>query len=60
MLAYQDMFANYYKLQPAYTQLLTTVIFFPWVTKFIYGIVSDTFPIFGSRKKSWLFIMGLI
>jgi hypothetical protein len=60
MLAYQDLFKNYYKLQPTHTQLLTTVIFFPWITKFFYGIVADSVPIFGSRKKSWLVIMGLI
>jgi len=60
MLAYQDLFKNYYKLQPTHTQLLTTVIFFPWITKFFYGIVADSIPIFGSRKKSWLIIMGLI
>ena len=32
----------------------------PWTTKLIYGIVSDTIPIFGSRKKAWLIIMGLV
>ena len=36
------------------------MIFWPWVTKFFYGIISDTVPIFGSRKKSWLIIMGLL
>jgi MFS family permease len=32
----------------------------PWTPKIIYGIMSDTFPIFGSRKKSYLIIMGLL
>lgn len=58
MLAYQDLFKNYYNLQPTHTQVLTTVIFWPWVTKFCYGIIADSIPIFGSRKKSWLVIMG--
>jgi hypothetical protein len=47
-------------LEPDTTQLLTTIIFLPWVTKFLYGIIADTVPIFGSRKKSWLVIMGLL
>lgn len=32
----------------------------PWTPKIIYGILSDTFPLFGSRKKSYLIIMGLL
>ena len=32
----------------------------PWVLKLFYGIVADTVPIFGSRKKSWLVMMGLL
>jgi hypothetical protein len=47
-------------LEPDTTQLLTTIIFLPWVTKFLYGIIADTVPIFGSRKKAWLVIMGLL
>lgn len=30
------------------------------MTKFFYGVVADQVPIMGSRKKSWLIIMGLI
>ena len=60
MLSYQDLFKNFYKLEPTHTQLLSTLIFVPWVLKLLYGIVADTVPIFGSRKKSWLVIMGLL
>lgn len=28
--------------------------------KLLFGIIADTVPIFGSRKKSWLVIMGLL
>lgn len=34
-----------------------------WMPKqfaIIYGAFADTVPIFGSRKKSWLIIMGLL
>lgn len=30
------------------------------MTKFFYGVIADQVPIMGSRKKSWLVIMGLI
>ena len=59
-LSYQEMYKNYYGLSPSHTQLLTTIVFFPWVLKFFYGILSDGLPIFGSRKKSWIIIMGLL
>ena len=31
-----------------------------WTPKLFYGIVSDTFPIFGTRKKSYLALMGML
>ena len=36
------------------------MIFIPYGIKFVFGIISDTVPIFGSRKKSWLIIWNLI
>ena len=33
---------------------------FPWTPKICYGLITDTFPIFGSRKRSYLIIMGLV
>jgi len=60
LLAKQDLFKNYYKLQPTEAQLLTTLIWMPWITKFLYGIIADQCPILGSRKKAWLIIMGLL
>lgn len=54
------MYKNDYGLSPTHTQLLTTIIFFPWVLKFFYGIISDSIPICGSRKRSWLIVMGLM
>jgi hypothetical protein len=32
----------------------------PWLFKIIFGIISDTVPVCGSRKKSWLIIMGCL
>ena len=30
----------------------------PWTPKLLYGVITDTFPICGSRKKSYLVLMG--
>ena len=32
----------------------------PWTPKLFYGIITDSFPIFGSRKKSYIIIMSLL
>ncbi len=31
-----------------------------WTPKLFYGIISDTFPICGTRKKSYIMLMGLL
>ena len=32
----------------------------PWTPKLFYGIITDSFPICGSRKKSYIIIMSLL
>ena len=32
----------------------------PWSPKILYGFFTDTFPIFGSRKRSYLILMGAL
>jgi len=59
-LAFLNMFKNEFKLEPAYTQLMMGVMTLPWTPKLFYGIISDTFPICKSRKRSYLILMGLI
>ena len=39
------------------TQLLA-VLTIPWIIKPLYGLVSDFFPLFGYRRKSYLFLMN--
>lgn len=39
------------------TQLLA-VLTIPWVIKPLYGLVSDFIPLFGYRRKSYLFLMN--
>ena len=36
------------------------MIWVPWMLKFLYGIVADSVPLFGSRKKGWILLWGCI
>jgi hypothetical protein len=59
-LATQKVFKDTYGLEPGYTQYLTGIIMLPWSIKIIYGFLSDNVPIFGSRRRSYLYIGALI
>ena len=39
---------------------LTSFAAFPWVVKPLYGFLSDTVPIFGYRRRSYLVICGAL
>ena len=59
-LAFLDMYRTQYALEPTETQGFTAAMTLSWTPKIFYGIISDTFPIFGTRKKSYLCLMGLL
>jgi MFS family permease len=37
-----------------------SIIHIPWSFKIVYGLISDNVPLFGTRRKSYLVIMGII
>ena len=37
-----------------------SLISLPWSLKILYGLISDNIPICGTRRKSWLIIMGVV
>ena len=41
-------------------QIYISIIHIPWSFKILYGLISDNVPICGTRRKSWLIIMGII
>lgn len=47
-------------LEPAQLTSYVAIIWLPWGVKFVYGVIADSIPILGSRKKSWLVLMGFI
>lgn len=59
-LAVLDIFKNQFELTPAKTQSYMSIIGLAWTPKLLYGIFTDTFPICGSRKKSYLVVCGLM
>ncbi|GFP86530.1 folate-biopterin transporter 1 chloroplastic [Phtheirospermum japonicum] len=47
-------------LDPAETAVISGVSALPWLVKPLYGFISDSFPLFGYRRRSYLVISGLL
>jgi MFS family permease len=37
-----------------------SIVHIPWSFKIVYGLISDNLPLFGTRRKSYLVIMGIV
>lgn len=48
------------QLGPAEMSALTGIFALPWTIKPLYGFLSDGFPLFGYRRRSYLILAGLI
>ncbi|SCM21459.1 folate transporter 1, putative [Plasmodium chabaudi adami] len=48
------IFKDTYHLHPASLNILISIIKIPWAIKLLWGIISDTYPIFGYRRKYYL------
>jgi folate/biopterin transporter len=48
------------KLLPAQSEALRATAAMPWIIKPIYGMLSDSVPIWGTRRKSYLLIFSSI
>jgi hypothetical protein len=47
-------------LDPAQAGVLMGIGIIPWMIKPIYGFISDSIPLFGYRRRSYLFVCGLL
>lgn len=47
-------------LDPAETAVISGFSAFPWLVKPLYGFISDTIPLFGYRRRSYLVLSGLL
>jgi hypothetical protein len=59
-LALSYLYKDDLQLQPSDVSRINSLAFIPWIIKPIYGFISDSFPIFGYRRKPYLFISGSI
>ncbi|KAJ7958482.1 Folate-biopterin transporter like [Quillaja saponaria] len=48
------------KVQPSVVQIYTGLYFIPWVMKPIWGILTDTFPVKGYRRRPYFVLAGVI
>lgn len=60
VLAVKDYFKAYLKLDPGEQQAMLSIVHLPWSFKILYGLISDNVPILGTRRKSYLVVMGII
>ncbi|KAL1543261.1 folate-biopterin transporter 1, chloroplastic-like [Salvia divinorum] len=47
-------------LDPAETAIISGVSSLPWLVKPLYGFISDSVPLFGYRRRSYLVLSGLL
>ena len=48
------------QVQPAEAAMLLGFTAVPWMIKPLYGFLSDSFPLFGYRRRSYLVLCGLV
>jgi len=59
-LAQTYMLKDELGLGPAQASALGGLLILPWTLKPLYGFLSDGFPLFGSKRRSYLVLCGLI
>lgn len=47
-------------LAPAEASLLLSLTYWPWTLKPLWGFIADSLPIFGSRRRAYLVLAGLV
>jgi folate/biopterin transporter len=58
-LAMNYLYKDDLKLLPHQVSRINSIATIPWIIKPVYGFISDSFPIYGYRRKPYLFIFGL-
>lgn len=53
------MFKDDFHLSPARLGFYTGIISIPWIIKPFWGLMADSYPIFGSKRKAYLFLFGI-
>lgn len=58
-LALSYLYKDDLKIEPSTVSKINSFVFIPWILKPIYGLITDSFPIYGYRRKPYLFFFGL-
>ncbi|KAI8471551.1 MAG: BT1 family-domain-containing protein [Monoraphidium minutum] len=58
-LALSFYFKDELHVDPAQVAVLQGIAMMPWVVKPLYGFISDSVPLFGYRRRSYLAVCGL-
>lgn len=59
-IACSDWFKRYMKLEPNEVTEIMALTMIPWGIKILYGLISDNIPMCGTKRKSYIIIMGLL
>lgn len=59
-LAIEYMFKDDYNFSPSTSQALISITALPWIVKPFFGYISDTLPLFGYRRKTYLIMLGSV
>ena len=54
------MFKDDFGMSPAAMSMAASITSVPWIVKPIWGFISDTYPIFGYKRKVYLGLFGLV
>ena len=60
MLSDNNFWDQVYHLPPGTAAMYTSWINLPWAPKLLYGIITDSVPICGSTKRSYVVLMGIL
>jgi hypothetical protein len=60
LFSIKDLFKQYMDLEPNQSQFYSALITLPWSFKILYGIISDNFPINGSRRRIYVILNGAL
>ena len=47
-------------LEPSEQQRVSALLTLPWSLKIVFGLIADNFPIFGSRRKSYMLLLSVL
>lgn len=54
------MFKDDFDMSPASVSMVGSLTSLPWIIKPVWGFISDTYPIFGYRRRVYLGVFGVI